>query len=523
MKKIVLFMVLVISMLSFSGSFSLSVLNLTTIGMDDGSLDYFPIVYVTYRPFDFLSLKVSDYLLLSHDTWTFGSFSIFKPRYYYLESKFKISNFDITLDVLKARLKKTQTEKLDGLRVGGLKFDYFGAGAFVRFGKFDLGVAYDTSNLFAGYAQADLLGFKIGGYFETKYQQISMDLNKSFGFKNININTWAALSAKTSDIANFSYLVGAKLQYKNISFSTQYLKLGSNPYDADYQEGDPNSVAFTPDAWAFYADLDYNFNNYILGVFLRHNSEWSTAGYLPLYGAKLTFSDFTLKIGNGDLESNIAGEQKIAVELNYFYSLDFDKLFGMKRVSISEKTGPEIKSETSSYNSIMDVILGNEGETYIVKGVVTAPKDLLGKGSFYIQDEVAGLMIYAPALTDMVNVGDVVIVTGTSKLWNGIIEIVASNVEKVGEAVPKADVLTSLSKSFLSSLVYVEGVVKEKNKYDFMVDTGEFIIKVYIKKGTNIDISNIKVGTAVKVTGILSIYKGEYEILPRWQNDVEVK
>jgi len=132
-------------------------------------------------------------------------------------------------------------------------------------------------------------------------------------------------------------------------------------------------------------------------------------------------------------------------------------------------------------------------------------------------------MIYAPGLNEEVNVGDVVVVTGKSKLWNGIIEIVADHVEKVGTATPKADVLTSLSKTFISSLVYVEGVVKEKHTYDFIIDTGSFTIKVYIKKGTNIDLSSIQVGVKVKVVGILTTYQGEYEILPRWQEDIEIK
>lgn len=521
MKKFTIILGLLLALMMFSGNFSLSVFNLTTIGIDDGTLDYFPIVYFSYSPFDFLSFKATDYLALSHDSWTIGNYSVFKPRYYYIEGKFNFSNINLTVDALKARMKKTQTEKLDGLRVGGLKFDYTGLGLYARYNKFNLGVAYDISNLFAVYLQTELFGFKLGGYYETKYSQVSLDLNKSFNIRNLNIDTWGAISAKTSDLVNFSYLIGGKVQFGNFDFYTQYLKLGSNKYDADFQTGDPNDIAFLPNAWALYADLDYTLNNYKLGVFLRHNSVWVNNNYLPLIGAKISFKDFTLKVGNGDLVSNVSGDQKIAVELNYFYSLEFDKLFVKKPSPI--KTEAKTTGSETNYNSIMDVIFGEEGQTYTVKGIVTSPKDLLGKGSFYIQDEVSGLMIYAPALTEELNVGDVVIVSGKSKLWNGIIELVADQVEKVGTATPKADVLTSLSKTFISSLVYVEGVVKEKNTYDFMVDTGDFLIKVYIKKGTNIDLSSIQVGTKVKVTGILSTYQGEYEILPRWQEDIEIK
>jgi hypothetical protein len=187
-------------------------------------------------------------------------------------------------------------------------------------------------------------------------------------------------------------------------------------------------------------------------------------------------------------------------------------------VSVAEQQN----KEGTVYSSLQDVIMGKEGELYTVKGIVTSPKDLLGKGSFYIQDEVSGLMIYAPSFTKSLEIGDVVVVTGKSKLWNGIVELVADSIEVVGKDKPKADVLTSLSDVFLSSLVYVDGIVKEKGKYDFVVDTGKFLIKVYLKKGTNIDISNLTEGSKVKVTGILTLYKGEYEILPRGQFDVEV-
>ena len=342
MKRILILITILLSILIFSGTFSLSLLNLTTIGIEDGKLDYFPILYVTYSPFDFLSFKMSDYLMLSHDTWLVGGYSIFQPRYYYLEGKFNLSNVNLTVDVLKARIKKTRTEKLDGLIVGGLKFDYTGAGVYVRYNKFNLGFAYDISNLFAGFIQTELFGFKLGGYYETKYSQISVDLNKSFNIKDLNIDTWGAISAKTSDVANFSYLVGGEVRFGNFDFSTQYLKLGSNKYDSDFQTGDPNDVAFLPDAWAFYADLDYMLGGYEFGVFLRHNSVWVENNYLPLIGAKLSYKDFTLKIGNGDLISNISGEQKIAVELNYFYSLDFDKLF-VKKSGLTPGSGTNKK------------------------------------------------------------------------------------------------------------------------------------------------------------------------------------
>ena len=525
MKKILITLFVFASLLSFSATFSLSVLTLTTIGVDDGSVDVFPLFYATYQPFDFLSFRVNDYLTLSHSsTWNLGPYSIAQPRYYYVEGKFKLAGTNVKVDVLKARMKATQMEKLDGLRLGGLNFDYYGVGGYIDSTIFDLGAAYDiNSNVYAAYASASLLGTTMAGYYETKYNQVSLDVYEKISLGKLSLESWGAIGAKTSDLLHFSYLVGGKAGYGNFDLSAQFLQLGANKYDASFQTGDPNSVASVANGWAAYADLNYNINGYKLGAFLRYNSVWNASNMLPLYGLKVGYKDFELKIGNGDLISNLSGEQKIAMELNYYYSMDFGKLINFNAPAAKQVSTTQTQQvSTTGYASLMDVLLSEEGTVYTVKGTVTSSKDLLGKGSFYIQDEAAGLMIYAPSYTDSVSIGEVVEVTGSTKLWNGMIELVATQVKKLGTGQPTADVLMSLSKTTLGSLVYVEGTVKSKGNFDFIVDTGDFSVKVYLTKGTNINISNISNGTKVKVTGILSLYNGEYEILPRSQDDIVI-
>jgi len=58
-------------------------------------------------------------------------------------------------------------------------------------------------------------------------------------------------------------------------------------------------------------------------------------------------------------------------------------------------------------------------------------------------------------------------------------------------------------------------------KDNFIVNTGNFKVKVYIKAATGISLANISEGTKVKVTGILTLFKGEYEIQPIQQSDIE--
>ncbi|RKX44217.1 MAG: DNA-binding protein, partial [Thermotogae bacterium] len=245
----------------------------------------------------------------------------------------------------------------------------------------------------------------------------------------------------------------------------------------------------------------------------KHNSGWANEGVAPLYGMKFSYKDLSLSVANGDLDSNIMGDQKILLEWNYFHSLDFE----LPTFTYAKKI-PTPKTE--AFDKISDVYALPLGSRFKIRGIVISPKDLLGKGSMYIQDATGGIMVYGSAIPADLQVGDVVVVQGASKVWYGITEIVADSVEKAGSAQPRIIPLPSPSREYLSNLVMVVGSVVSKGEYDFIVDTGGYRIKVYIKKGTNIDLSRIVVGAKVRVTGILSIYEGELEILPRRQSDI---
>jgi len=511
-KRVLLLLVLLVAITSLGSSLSISLFNITTLSISDGNLDYFPIMYFTYQPLDFLSLKITDYVALSHDNWEVGGYSIFKPRYYYLEVKVPWLNNDVTIDVLKSRLKRTLTEKLDGLRVGGLKFDYYGVGGYIESKSFSVGAAFDTSNnVGAFYGQLSLGGVEFGAYYENKYDQVSFDMNAKFGLSRLENEVWSALAAKTSTLDNPSYLLGCRSSFGGFEAALQYVKVGANKYDADFQTGDPNDVG--ENSWAAYGELGYHFGNYFGAVFFKHNSGWANEGIAPLYGMKFSYKNLSLSVANGDLDSNIMGDQKILLEWNYFHSLDFE----LPTFTYAKKI-PTPKTE--AFDKISDVYALPLGSRFKIRGIVISPKDLLGKGSMYIQDATGGIMVYGSAIPADLQVGDVVVVQGASKVWYGITEIVADSVEKVGSAQPRIIPLPSPSREYLSNLVMVVGSVVSKGEYDFIVDTGGYRIRVYIKKGTNIDLSRIVVGAKVRVTGILSIYKGELEILPRRQSDI---
>ncbi|MCA9392488.1 hypothetical protein KC614_04825, partial [candidate division WWE3 bacterium] len=53
-------------------------------------------------------------------------------------------------------------------------------------------------------------------------------------------------------------------------------------------------------------------------------------------------------------------------------------------------------------------------------------------------------------------------------------------------------------------------------------DDGSGVVRVYIKDSTVIDKPYMRVGYYARVAGIVSQYKDEYRILPRYQEDVVV-
>ena len=66
------------------------------------------------------------------------------------------------------------------------------------------------------------------------------------------------------------------------------------------------------------------------------------------------------------------------------------------------------------------------------------------------------------------------------------------------------------------------GTGTETNGDTFYVDDGSGEIRVYIKSSTKIDKPEMKKGTAVTITGVVSETTSGYRVLPRWQEDVRL-
>ncbi|MGC8902641.1 MAG: nucleotide-binding protein [Fervidobacterium sp.] len=182
-----------------------------------------------------------------------------------------------------------------------------------------------------------------------------------------------------------------------------------------------------------------------------------------------------------------------------------------------------------------------EGETVEATGVVLVEPNTLMSKTSWIQDKDAGIMLYGN-LTAL-KIGDVVKLTGKTKVYNGILEILPDKIEIIGrsevkpfnlntifEEIAKENVsvvsqqkINETLNSLLSTLVVVEGTISDIQNYQFTVKTDYFSILIYLRKEANASTKDLKVGDKVTVTGIMYLYKSTFEILPRNQNDIVKK
>ncbi|RLF97149.1 hypothetical protein DRN58_09110 [Thermococci archaeon] len=193
-----------------------------------------------------------------------------------------------------------------------------------------------------------------------------------------------------------------------------------------------------------------------------------------------------------------------------------------------EKNIAKTITETKVSESFMDIEKAREllGETVSIKGVVTAPPGIFRDDVMYIQDSTAGIKVYSRVLNDLdIKLGDVVRIKGVIDRYYENIEIKFLKTEKISILGNETPYSLSLSikeaKNREGSFIAIEGTVTKvyRNKF-FVRDESDEII-VYIDKDTGISIS-VKTGDRVKISGVISQYKEDIEILPRYDEDIQL-
>ncbi len=170
-----------------------------------------------------------------------------------------------------------------------------------------------------------------------------------------------------------------------------------------------------------------------------------------------------------------------------------------------------------------------QGANLTITGVVTNGESL---GPIrYVQDATAGLAVYFPDVTNTWNEGDNVTVTGEMGMFNGLIQVsnvTSHTVNSTGNALPAPHVVTptGLNGDIESELATVQNVTFADAGNIFGVGTHEFTDTngessvIYVRSGHPLVGTIIPLG-AVNMTGIVSVFQSNYQLLPRGLDDIE--
>ena len=194
----------------------------------------------------------------------------------------------------------------------------------------------------------------------------------------------------------------------------------------------------------------------------------------------------------------------------------------------TQPTDPVVPVEPTDITSIADVRAGEQGQVYSVQGTVISKENAWGGNGFYLQDATGGLYIY-PGTKQNVTLGNNVILTGTLSSYGGSLQLTAvtAKFDKGTAEVPAATTTTigTLDTASQHTLVKLENVtVTELTEQNYGTaefraedaDGNKVLIRLDNRSGENYTTLSAayKNGDIINVSGILTTYNSNYQILP---------
>lgn len=169
-----------------------------------------------------------------------------------------------------------------------------------------------------------------------------------------------------------------------------------------------------------------------------------------------------------------------------------------------------------------------DGESVVIKGIVTTPSGAYGQKSVYVQDDTAGILIYQNSVD--LEPGHVVKVTGTKTTYANEVEIINPTIEVTGtDSVPAPAELTPATvtenhfgQRVKLSKVTVSGLtdVGTYGSYSFYANDGDSQAFIYVDNRTGLTKDAVRDGLVVNVTGVVVPYGDSWEIKPAGVNDI---
>lgn len=275
-------------------------------------------------------------------------------------------------------------------------------------------------------------------------------------------------------------------------------------------------------------------------AWLAWNASWVQLPFIGTDGVGSGSGTFYAKVD----EDAVGGDYKIQVRLHLFESTEnidsniqsITAIQALQEEVEDSETGDESlqnENETEQTSSelflIADVKEMEDGESVMIEGVVISSFEELGSHTLYIEDESGGIKVVVKGeWGNELKRGKLIRLVGILKEsfnerylkvdQKGDITVLGE-----GDLPDPLELSTGMiGEDYEGQLVYINGEVVATSGNTFFIDDGSGEIKVYIKSTTGIDKPKMKTGYFAAIIGIVSQYKDEFRILPRFQDDVLV-
>ncbi|MDQ0352204.1 endonuclease YncB(thermonuclease family) [Alkalibacillus filiformis] len=211
--------------------------------------------------------------------------------------------------------------------------------------------------------------------------------------------------------------------------------------------------------------------------------------------------------------------------MQYFLPDDYEEVPHYERIFFPDEMTALAEGYEPAFERdpvIADARVADLGTNVMVEGTVTHKVEASGMINYYVQDHTAAIVVRTGDLD--AEVGDEIRAAGTTEEFYGMLQIMASNAEVIDEAQDVVDpqVISSidLGEELEAQLVTLEDVeilsVDQYNDYTARDADGEFII--------DNDAGFLEVGeTYDAITGVIDFNFGEYKLMPRSEDDLQVE
>lgn len=166
--------------------------------------------------------------------------------------------------------------------------------------------------------------------------------------------------------------------------------------------------------------------------------------------------------------------------------------------------------------------------TVTVEGTITSTPGAWGKNAFYLQDDTGGIYIFQEA--NGYKMGQKVAVTGDVTRYNDEFELTNVKVTVKGtETLPQPKVVTTINADNQGQVVKlvkvkITGIENKNESVEFNAVNGQNTTRIRIDSRTGVNYSAFTAkyseNDILDITGISSIFKGTYQLKPRFADDM---